>query len=227
MERGGAETMSWFTHKLEAWWLLRRASAAILFKRPADAARAYRAVMAVDPHNDLAQLILGNQLAESGDREGAVTELQRLTQRNPNHADGWFNLGYLHDQAERLSEAEHCFRQALKIRPTIDRAWYGLGLVLIRQGRLEEATAAFKEAIRLQPFAPYAYYQLGLTYHHLGRTDEAWKVYEQLAEFEPKFSATLKRDLEQTQPQAIPAFNPNTRPKEDKTVDATHESGRK
>jgi len=45
--------------------------------------------------------------------------------------------------------------------------------------------------------------------------------FRQLTEFEPKFSATLKRDLERTVPQAIPAFNPSTRSKEDKTVDAT------
>jgi Flp pilus assembly protein TadD len=213
--------MSWLARKLEVWWLQRRANAAILFKRPADAARAYREMVAVEPDNDLAQLMLANQLAEIGDTAGAVTELERLTQRSPKYADGWFNLGYLHDQADRLTEAEHCFRQALAIRPTLDRALYGLGLVLIRQGRLEEATEAFREVIRLQPFAPYAYYQLGLTYHHLGRSDEAWKVHKQLTEFEPKFSATLKRDLERTVPQAVPAFNPSTAPKEDKTVDAT------
>jgi hypothetical protein len=46
--------------------------------------------------------------------------------------------------------------------------------------------------------APYGYYQLGMTYHHLGRSDEACAGLEQLAGFEPKFSATLKRDIEQT-----------------------------
>jgi tetratricopeptide (TPR) repeat protein len=211
--------MSWLARKLEVWWLQRRANAAILFKRPADAARAYREMLVVEPNNDLAQLMLANQLAETGDAAGAVAELERLTARNPQHADAWFNLGYLHDQAERPVDAERCFRRALELRPNIDRAWYGLGLVLVRQHRLDEAIDAFRQTIKLQPFAPYAYYQLGMTYHHLGRSEDAWNVYKQLVEFEPKFSATLKRDIERTAPQAVPMSNPSSSPKEEKTAE--------
>lgn len=208
MGRRDAGAMSWLVRKLRMWWLQRQANAAILFKRPADAARAYRSMRMVEPENDLVQLMLGNLLAEAGDASGALQELETLIRRNPRHADAWFNLGYLHDQADCLDDAERCFRRALELRPTIDRAWYGLGLVLIRQRRLEEALEAFEQTIKLQPFAPYAYYQLGLTYHHLGRSDEAWKVHRRLVEFEPKFSATLKRDLERTVPQAVPAPQP-------------------
>lgn len=210
--------MTWLARRLEVWWLQRRADIAILFKRPADAARWYRAMLAIQPDNDLAQLMLANQLVEAGDTDGAVDELKRLTARSPNYADAWFNLGFLLDQANRLADAESSFRRSLELRPKIDRAWYGLGIVLIRQRRLEEAIEAFKQTIKLQPFAPYAYYQLGLTYHHLGRSDEAWKVHKQLTEFEPRFSATLKRDLERTAPQAIPALSPTSRPKEEKTA---------
>jgi hypothetical protein len=37
-----------------------------------------------------------------------------------------------------------------------------------------------------------------MTYHHLGESGEAWRTYEQLKTFEPKYAATLKRDLEST-----------------------------
>jgi len=30
-----------------------------------------------------------------------------------------------------------------------------------------------------------------------------WKMHEELGKFEPKFAATLKRDLEQTVPQSV------------------------
>ena len=72
--------------------------------------------------------------------------------------------------------------------------------MLIRDGRLEEAVTALKRTIKLQPFSPYGYFQLGMTYHHLGRSKDAWRLHEQLEGFEPKFSATLKRDLERTVP---------------------------
>ena len=206
---------------LRLWWMQRRANAAALFKRTPDALRAYREVLEVDPRNELAGLMLGNLLAESGDRAGAVAQLEHLTGNNPSHADAWFNLGFLHDQADRLADAERCFRRAVELRPSLDRAWYGLGLVLIRDGRLTEAVEALKQTIKLQPFSPYGYYQLGLTYHHLGRSEDAWRVHKQLTGFEPRFSATLKRDLERTVPQAVPAIKPDAQPKEEKTADAT------
>jgi tetratricopeptide (TPR) repeat protein len=221
VERRDGEAMNWLARKLRLWWLQRRANAAILFKRVPEAVRAYREMLEVDPRNQMAGLMLGNLLAEAGDREAAVTQLEQLTAAHPSFADAWFNLGYLHDQADRLTDAERCFRRAVELRPSLDRAWYGLGLVLIRGGRLTEAVDALKQTIKLQPFSPYGYYQLGLTYHHLGRSEDAWRVHKQLTEFEPKFSATLKRDLERTAPQAVPVVNPSSQPKEETTVDAT------
>lgn len=184
--------------KLQLWWLNRRANTALIFKRTPQAIQAYREMLAVDASYDYARIMLGNLLAETGDPEAAARELERLVQVNPANADGWFNLGFLNDKANRLAEAEECFRRAVELKPTLDRAWYGLALVLIREGRLEEAVDALKQNVKLQPFNPYGYYQLGMTYHHLGRSAEAWKVHEQLSGFEPKFSATLKRDLERT-----------------------------
>jgi len=71
--------------------------------------------------------------------------------------------------------------------------------------------------IKLQPMSPYGYYQLGMTYHHLGRSGEARKMYEKLTEFEPKYAATLKRDLEQTKPKAV---NKDSKTTEDTSAEA-------
>jgi tetratricopeptide (TPR) repeat protein len=213
--------MTTLVGKLTLWWLNRRANAALIFKRREQAIEAYREMIAVDPSYDFARLMLGNLLAEAGDAAGAVSELERLVQRSPKHADGWFNLGFLHDKADNLAEAERCFGRAVQLKPTLDRAWYGLGLVLIREGRLEEAVEALKQNVKVQPFNPYGYYQLGMTYHHLGRSDEAWKVHKQLSGFEPKFSATLKRDLEQTPSRAQPIPVPTVPPKEESAAEAT------
>lgn len=206
--------MSVLAGKLTLWWLNRRANTALIFKRSERAIEAYREMLQVDPRYDYARIMLGNLLAEAGNTAGAVTELQKLTEISPGNADGWFNLGYLHDKADNLADAERCFRRAVELKPALDRAWYGLGLVLIRDGRLLEAVDALKSNVRLQPFNPYGYYQLGMTYHHLGRAEDAWKVHEQLKGFEPKFSATLKRDLERTPPRPTPSSDNHTHPKE-------------
>lgn len=221
MERRDGEAVKPLSTRLAIWWLNRRANTALIFKRTPQAIEAYRAMLRVDPGYDLARIMLANLLAESGDERGASEELERLTQLSPSNADGWFNLGFLHDKADRLGDAERCFRRAVQLKPTLDRAWYGLGLVLIRDGRLEEAVDALKQNVKLQPFNPYGYYQLGMTYHHLGRDDEAWKVHAQLTGFEPSFSATLKRDLEQTQPRSAARSNRDSQPKEETTAAAS------
>jgi Flp pilus assembly protein TadD len=87
---------------------------------------------------------------------------------------------------------------AVALQPALDRAWYGLGLSLIRQDRLEDATGAFERNTRLQPFNPYGWYHLGMTHHHLGRSAEAHRVYQTLRAFEPRYAATLQRDLQTT-----------------------------
>ena len=212
--------MNWVIRKLRLWWLKFRASMALMFKWPTEAMRAYREMLDIDSRNELAHLMIGNLLADAGDKAGAIAQLEQLIAVNPANADAWFNVGFLHDQDDRLDDAERCFRKAVHLRPSLDRAWYGLGLVLIRDCRLEEAVAALQQTIKLQPFSPYGYFQLGLTYHHLGRSKDAWRVHKQLEGFEPKFSATLKRDLERTGPQAVAASNPNRQPKEEMIVEA-------
>ena len=212
--------MSALAGKLTLWWLNRRANTALIFKRTEQAIAAYREMLAIDPRYDYARIMLGNLLAEAGDAAGAIRELEKLAEISPGNADGWFNLGFLHDKADNAAEAERCFRRAVQLKPTLDRAWYGLGLVLIREGRLSEAVEALKANIKLQPFNPYGYYQLGMTYHHLGLVEEAWKVHEQLKGFEPKFSATLKRDIERTPSRAKPSPDNLSHPKENAAAEA-------
>lgn len=198
-----ADPIGVLTRWVIKWWLKRRANFALLINRSPQAIVALRAILRVDPADVYARSVLGNLYAKQGDSSSAISEFAELVAFHPEHADSWFNLGFLHDQRDELADAERCFRRAVELSPGLDRAWYGLGLVLIRENRLQEAIVTLQRNIKLQPFSPYGYYQLGMTYHHLGRSKEAWKVYDKLSQFEPKYAATLKRDLEQTKPQAM------------------------
>ncbi|HTN49040.1 MAG TPA: tetratricopeptide repeat protein [Burkholderiaceae bacterium] len=187
---------------LSTWWLNRKASLDVLLDRKASAIDDLRRIVALNGRDEVARAALGNLLAETGDSPGAMEEFEAIVALNPANAEAWFNLGYLHDQRDELQDAERAFRRSLELKPSIDRAWYGLGLVLIRQGRLTEAVEALRRNIKLQPFSPYGYYQLAMTYHHLGQAAEAGKVHDELQKFEPKYAATLKRDIARTPPRA-------------------------
>ena len=193
---------------LTRWWLSSLASVALLIGAKRRALELYREIVAIDPRDVDARATLGNMLAEQGDLAGAVSQFERLVELHPEHADSWFNLGYLLEQRESLADAERCFRRATQLNDQQDRAWYGLALVLIRLDRLPEAVDALKRNIKLQPFSPYGYYQLAMTHHHLGAGGDAWRVYEQLKGFEPRYAATLKRDLENTAPRTPAAADP-------------------
>jgi tetratricopeptide (TPR) repeat protein len=203
--------MSAIDRFLTRWWINQRASVAMLLKRSEAAMRCYRELLALNPNDEDARATLGNLLMEAGDAAGASEAFERMVEINPANAEAWFNLGYVYEQRERLDDAERCFRRAVQLRPSIDRAWYGLGLVLIRCGRLREAVEALKKNIALQPFSPYGYYQLAMTHHHLGESAEAWRVHEKLKGFEPRYAATLKRDIENTPPRAVAAEDSSTR----------------
>jgi tetratricopeptide (TPR) repeat protein len=94
-------------------------------------------------------------------------------------------------------------REAARVNPRHDRAWYGLALVLIRKGALAQAVDALEQNIALQPLSPYGFYQLGMTFHHLGRADQAQRMVDRLRQFEPKYAATLERDIQRTVPQCL------------------------
>lgn len=188
----------------ERWWLANCATVAVLFRRNAAAIDLYRRIVALDPRNEVARAALGNLLMEAGDAAGATAEFMRIVETNPRNAEAWFNLGYIHEQRDDLARAERCFREAIALKPSIDRAWYGLGLVLIRAQRLTEAIEVLKKNTELQPFSPYGWYQLAMTHHHLGESAQAWRIYEELKKFEPRYAATLKRDMERTPPVAAP-----------------------
>lgn len=192
---------------LVCWWLGVLASFALTFNRKRRALSLYQEIAALSPQNPLAGATVGTLQMELGDTAAAVATFERLLQQHPDYADGWFNLGFIHEKQDNVAEAERCFRRALERKPNHDRAWYGLALVLIREERLREAIDALKQNVKLQPMSPYGFYQLGMTYHHLGEAGDAWRTYEQLKLFEPKYAATLKRDLESIKPQRLHAAN--------------------
>lgn len=192
--------MNFVSRFLARRWLAGQADIALLFGLKRRALALYRQMLDLDPGDHIARATIGNLRAQLGDVDGAIEEFRQLVVADADNADAWFNLGYLLEGRDALDEAEHAFRRAASLNGSHDRAWYGLGLVLIRTGRLREAVDVLRKNTKLQPFSPYGWYQLGMTYHHLGESREAWRTYEHLKTFEPRYAATLKRDIEATPP---------------------------
>jgi tetratricopeptide (TPR) repeat protein len=183
---------------LNRWWMNQQASWLLFFKRPAQAQAIYMQMLARNPKDLAARSMLAGMLAEAGNTDAALEHLLILEKEIPQDGAVLFNIGFIHEQADRTELAEQYFRRALALQSNIDRAWYGLGLVLIKQGRLNEALDALKRNTELQPMSPYGWYQLAMTHHHLGQEQEARKINKHLEQFEPKVAKQLRRDLDAT-----------------------------
>jgi tetratricopeptide (TPR) repeat protein len=124
----------------------------------------------------------------------AIASLMQLTSAWPLRASGWFNLGYVLQQAGRHEEAGPAFERALALDPRLDRAWYGLALVHIHQQRWREAAEALERNTALQPLGPYGWYRLAQVWLALGEAGKARKVIAHLRRFEPRVAAQLERE---------------------------------
>lgn len=92
---------------------------------------------------------------ERGNLDLAGLLSREIVARKPEFFDALHNLGILHFQQGRLSEALLCLRAALDDNPGNISALLNYGLVLAACGRLEEALANCDKALALKPtFAP-------------------------------------------------------------------------
>lgn len=114
----------------------------------------------------------------------------------PEHADTWFNLGYVWQQAGQDDAALDAFGKAVALKPALDRAWYGMGLVHAHRGDHVSAAEALRRAADLQPMSAAAWYALGMAEYHCNRPDAVKAVIEHCVRHDPQ---TAKRLVQDTQ----------------------------
>jgi len=82
-----------------------------------EAAKAFRAALALNPQSADTHYALGNVLVAQGDTAGGETELRAAVAADPKMADGWNKLGILLDKSKRRPEALQAFTKALDASP--------------------------------------------------------------------------------------------------------------
>ena len=182
------------TGMLQVFGLRLMAKAALMAGRNEAALTRFDQILDCRPLDPHALASRAHLLGQRGDRAGAIETLYRLTAAHPEHAAGWFNLGFLLEEAGVLEPAREAFQCACELAPDLDRAWFGLAQVHIRAGRLDEAAAALQVNTRLQPFAPHGWYQLARLHVQRQANEEAIRIIDHLRGFEPRVAAQLERE---------------------------------
>jgi eukaryotic-like serine/threonine-protein kinase len=111
---------------------------------------AHRA-LALDPDLPEGHIAVGRNLGAEYDYVGAVREIRRGVELDPDNAAGWDLLSWAlsYEQPPQAAEAEKAARETIRLRPSMPGAQYHLGRALMLQGRFSEALAAFDRCEQL------------------------------------------------------------------------------
>ncbi|WP_052007325.1 tetratricopeptide repeat protein [Burkholderia paludis] len=157
----------------------------------ADAARHYRAVLALHPDHAEALSNLGVILEAEGRAGEAEHCYRRAVGIRPDSVDACCNLGLLLHDGKRFDEAEACYRRVLALDPGHGPVLRRLGLLLHATGRRAEAERAFHDAVIARPGDAATHADLATLLQELGRPDEAERHYREALVHAPDDAATL------------------------------------
>ncbi|MFI5105431.1 MAG: aspartyl protease family protein, partial [Terriglobales bacterium] len=128
-------------------------SARDLFKQGqfAEAAAAYRSLIAKDPSLEAAYAGLVQSLLKVDDVASAEDESRRALEHFPQSALLHSTRGDVYFHRGLMAEAEAEYESASKLDAKCPRAWLGKGKLLLAMSRQDQAQAAFTKALELDP----------------------------------------------------------------------------
>jgi tetratricopeptide (TPR) repeat protein len=140
------------------------------------------------------RLKLAEELASSGKKVEAVTELHSLTGLDVFDPQGFYNAGNALARLGDTDEAVNAYRKAIEQRKgKYSRALNNLGVVLLRVGRWDEAREAFLSALRVESFRyAEASYNLGRLYATRGEMDLAVREWRRAVAVDPEHAAAAQ-----------------------------------
>lgn len=129
-------------------------------------------------------------LSTTGNLEHALAAARLLTEKWPEYASGWTQLGRLWLERDDLLRARQSTQRAIELDPTRSAPWNNLGLIYGRLGKVNEAVVAFETAIECDNQNSGAMLNFAKPLASLGRHDEAILWLERATTLAPdKFAA--------------------------------------
>ena len=136
----------------ERYELLVHLALAITPSDPGGAVACYRQALAIplDTRISLgARLNLAARLMDQGELEEAISLTQLATQRAPEVALGWYNLGLMHRRRGEIGSALEAYGRALELDPDNAACHQNHAVALLMGGDIEGARQGFRNAITL------------------------------------------------------------------------------
>ena len=151
-----------------------RAGVLLLFaKEYPDARERALRVLAKEPRNPRALVLLGNSLAGLKDLDAAIEQVEQAIDADPQITLSYANLGALQMAKGDLEAAEDAFRRAVEAAPQSAQAHGSLANFLWAAGMLDEAESEFRAALGIEPTSPEMNRAMAAFYASRNRASEA------------------------------------------------------
>jgi choline-sulfatase len=170
---------------------LRQANSAVRARRFEEALPILREVLATDPRNAFAQLVLGSAYMGMQDNRSAIAQYRKYLELVPasSYAHEWVAICFvrLGDQQNALREAD----AALAIDPRFSGARVLKGGVLASRGEYDAAVAELRAAVEADPAKPALRLDLAKVLDEAGRREDARQQYAAALEIQPDYAPAL------------------------------------
>jgi protein O-GlcNAc transferase len=168
----------------EAWALLAKG-------RRSEAIHLLDQIIAKNPKDADARLLLGSVLQEAGDREGSLAQLSEAVRLRPRSAEAQNALGEALNAFGETKAARAPFEKAVAIDPKFAQAQSNLGMVLFEAGELDAAAAHLDRAMQLfgrKPDAAYTHYLRAKVYTEQNDVPKAAAQLQEAVALRPDFA---------------------------------------
>jgi choline-sulfatase len=156
------------------------AVAARLAGNAAEALKAERAALALEPELSAAHNGVGLLMTDASRHDEASAAFERATASDPTNAEYWVNLGNARRASGNVRAARDAYRSASDLEPSSADAANGLGVLLVQERRALEAIPLFERALASAPDFTEARLNLGIAYQEGGQPDRAASVYREV-----------------------------------------------
>lgn len=153
--------------------------------RLADAATAYRQVLANQPEHVAALYLYGMLQKQTGHDGEAIEHLRQAIASRPEYLDAHQALGDIFLEQGRVEEALASFDRVLQFNPAHFHALNAKGRVLTSAGRLPQAIAVLQQAVENHPQQSVGYFNLGVAYQKQGALKLAETAFRRALALDP------------------------------------------
>jgi GT2 family glycosyltransferase/tetratricopeptide (TPR) repeat protein len=135
--------------------------------------------------------------AAAGDLAGAISDLDRILEKEPENATLYNDIGVLNYEAGDMEKALSCYEQAVRLAPDHTEFQKNLAdFYMMEQGRAEDAMKLYVKMLEKDPQDVDCLLACGLVCICMKKTDDARIFFQRVIEIEP-WNASGRQGLEQ------------------------------